>query len=103
MCWACQESDRERITGSFATVAAPFDGMVTEKMVEPVHDEDYSSREGYQQDFMEVSVPLPDVTDLELVRAEGLAMGPAPKQRALETAADHVAGLDAARELTVAA
>jgi endonuclease G, mitochondrial len=40
---------------------------VTEKMVEPVHDEDYSSRKGYQQDFMEVSVPLPDVTDLKLV------------------------------------
>src|SRR5262245_491330 len=33
---------------------------VTEKMVEPVHDEDYSSREGYQPDFLGVSVPLPD-------------------------------------------
>jgi DNA/RNA endonuclease G (NUC1) len=40
---------------------------VTEKMVEPVHDEDYSNREGYQPDFLGVSVPLPDVTDLSLV------------------------------------
>jgi DNA/RNA endonuclease G (NUC1) len=40
---------------------------VTEKMVEPVHDEDYSSREGYQPDFLGVSVPLPDVTDPKLV------------------------------------
>jgi endonuclease G, mitochondrial len=52
-------------------VAAARVAEVTERMVEPLHDEDYSSREGYQPDFLAVPVPLPDVTDLNLVARTG--------------------------------
>ena len=52
-------------------VAADRVAEVTERMVEPLHDEDYSSREGYQPDFLAVPVPLPDATDLSLVARTG--------------------------------
>ena len=34
-----------------------------EKMVEPFHDDDYSTRKGYDPDFIGLPVPLPTVTD----------------------------------------
>lgn len=36
---------------------------VTEKAVEPHHDEDYSFRPGYKADFLGIAVPLPKITD----------------------------------------
>jgi endonuclease G len=39
----------------------------TEKMVEPIHDEDYGAREGYRQNFLGAAVPLPEATDTEIV------------------------------------
>jgi DNA/RNA endonuclease G (NUC1) len=48
--------------------AAAAPGVVeVEKMVEPFHDDDYSTREGYDADFIGAPVPLPTVTDLGLV------------------------------------
>jgi hypothetical protein len=36
----------------------------TEAMVEPIHDDDYGTREGYDPEFLGLSVPVPEVTDL---------------------------------------
>jgi DNA/RNA endonuclease G (NUC1) len=36
---------------------------VTEKAVEPFHEEDYANRKGYDPDFLGIEVPLPEVTD----------------------------------------
>ena len=52
------------------TVAVQPSGAVTaiptEKVVEPTHDTDYSTRPGYAEDFLGVDVPLPEPLDLEL-------------------------------------
>ncbi|MDQ4088188.1 MAG: DNA/RNA non-specific endonuclease, partial [Pseudomonadota bacterium] len=48
---------------------------VTERVVEPAHEEDYDNREGYKADFLgpeAPEVPLPEVVDLDAVaRLEG--------------------------------
>jgi len=40
---------------------------VTERAVEPFHQEDYSNRRGYDPSFLGIDVPLPDVTDLDVL------------------------------------
>jgi endonuclease G len=47
-------------------VVAP-QGMVLERAVEPTHDDDLSSRQGYDPAFLGVNVPLPEPTDLKTV------------------------------------
>lgn len=41
--------------------------LSVERAVQPVHDEDYSAREGYDPDFLAITVPLPEVTDTDAV------------------------------------
>ncbi|TCR60562.1 DNA/RNA non-specific endonuclease [Bosea sp. BK604] len=43
------------------------DTSATEKAVEPFHEEDYETRDGYNEDFLGVALPLPTVSDLSQV------------------------------------
>ena len=52
--------------GAGAAASGAADAVI-ERAVQPVHDEDYSSRRGYDADFLSVSVPLPEVTDADAV------------------------------------
>ena len=49
--------------------AQPQPGAVVERMVEPFHDLDYSSRAGYDANFLGRLVPLPEVTRPDLLSA----------------------------------
>ncbi len=50
-----------------AAAAAPAAGEpVEERPVEPVHDPDYSTRQGYDPQFLEVELPLPEAVDESL-------------------------------------
>jgi DNA/RNA endonuclease G (NUC1) len=56
--------------GGVAAPSAPTqsaEAAFTEAMVEPIHDDDYGTREGYDPEFLGVSVPVPEVTDLAIV------------------------------------
>lgn len=43
------------------------DATAAEKAVEPFHEEDYETRDGYSEDFLGVALPLPTVSDLSQV------------------------------------
>ena len=49
-----------------AATATPEVGAPTEKMVMPVHDPDYSTREGYAEGFLGIDVPMPEPVDESL-------------------------------------
>ncbi len=46
-----------------ATAAHAPDTAAVERMVEPLHDTDYSDRAGYDEDFMGLAAPMPMATD----------------------------------------
>lgn len=46
--------------------AVPSSVAPTEKMVNPVHDQDYAARPGYRRDFLGTDVPMPEPVDVEL-------------------------------------
>lgn len=48
-----------------APPAAGGDGEVTEKAVEPVHEDDYANRKGYDPNFLGIEVPLPTPANLD--------------------------------------
>jgi DNA/RNA endonuclease G (NUC1) len=47
--------------------AAESGQVTTEKLVEPLHDKEYSDRTGYDPDFLGVKIPLPAVTDQQIL------------------------------------
>lgn len=51
--------------------AVPLEAPALEKLVHPVHDPDYGNRRGYDDDFLGARVPLPEVTDLDVVSRLG--------------------------------
>jgi endonuclease G, mitochondrial len=52
-----------RLDATTAADAQPPAGDVTEKMVIPTHDPDYSTRGGYLDSFLGVEIPLPEPVD----------------------------------------
>ncbi len=54
-------------SGIDLSLAAEAEQATTEKLVEPVRDEDYSDRGGYDPDFLGVHIPLPTVTDPQIL------------------------------------
>jgi len=53
--------------GAAGTALNLAPAVTIERAVEPIHEEDYSNRKGYDPDFLGKKVPLPKVTDLDLV------------------------------------
>lgn len=55
------EAPAARAAGTEAVSGPGAD--ILEAMVEPWHDTDYESRQGYDEDFLDVKVPLPEAAD----------------------------------------
>jgi DNA/RNA endonuclease G (NUC1) len=54
-------------SGIDLSLAAEGGEATTERLMEPVHDENYSDRKGYDPDFLAVHIPLPVVTDPQVL------------------------------------
>lgn len=89
--------DRLAVAGTtFKYTAEGAVGLVGGKRVVVVSTRGGVYAEGgpdFQEPYLRAFFAFLGVTDVEVVRAEGLALGPAPRQRALDEAAGRVAAL----------
>jgi DNA/RNA endonuclease G (NUC1) len=53
--------------GAVATIAGAASAVAIERAVEPLHEEDYANRKGYDPKFLGKPVPLPKVTDHDVL------------------------------------
>ena len=58
---------RDAAVGSSASAVSLAPQVAIERAVEPIHEEDYTNRRGYDSKFLGQEVPLPTITNLDVV------------------------------------